>query len=81
MVTVAMAKKFAEDYLRTLKANGMKNTFRSAREIARLMNIAVDKVFRFIVVASANGFMCADNNPMLSYMQPMTLFKVWERKE
>ena len=78
MVTVGMAKEFARDYLGTLKANGMKNTFRSVKEIARLMNISVDKAIRFIGVAKANDFMCDDNNTMPSYMPSLTLFKVYE---
>lgn len=79
MITREMAKEFAKDYLTTLNSNGKKNTFRSAREIANLMNISIEKAIRFIVVSKANGFMCDDNRPMPNYMNFPTLFKVWEK--
>ena len=77
-VTRGMAKEFARDYLGTLKAHGKRNTYRSPREIARLMNITVDKAIKFIVVAKANDFMYEDNKATTSYIPSMTLFKVWE---
>ena len=78
MPTSQQAKEFTRDYLGTLKAKGMKNTFRSAREIARIMGIDADKAIRFVVSAKANGYMCDDAIPMPSYINFPTLFKVWE---
>ena len=77
-VTRGMAKEFARDYLGTLKAHGKRNTYRSPREIARLMNITVDKAIKFIVVAKANNFMYDDNKATAHYISAPTLFKVCE---
>lgn len=78
MITVEMAKEFARDYLGTLKAKGLKNTFRSTMEIARIMGIDFNKACRFVTVAKENRFMCADAYSLPRYMAFPTLFKVWE---
>ena len=78
MVTVEQAKEFARDYLGTLKAKGLKNTFRSIKEISRIMGIDFNKACRFVIVAKENKFMCADAFSLPRYMAFPTLFKVWE---
>ena len=78
MITVEMTKEFARDYLGTLKAKGLKNSFRSIKEIARIMNIDFNKACKFVVIAKDNGYMCEDNYSLPKYMTFPTLFKVWE---
>lgn len=78
MITTQMAKEFARDLLGTLKTKGYKNTLRTVRDIANIMNISIDKAIRFIVVAERNGFMCSDNLKTENYISGFTLYKVWE---
>lgn len=77
-ITVAQAKEFARDYLGTLKAKGMRNTYRSVREIARIMEIDVDKANHFVLTAERNNFMCRDGLVLENFMHFPTLFAVWE---
>ena len=77
-ITEKQAKEFARDYLGTLKAKGMKNTYRSVKEIAKIMEIDFDKANHFVITAERNKFMCRDGLELKNFMNFPTLFKAWE---
>ena len=77
-ITPQQAHEFARDYLGTLKAKGMENTFRSIKSIAQIMGIDFDTACRFVVVAKANEYMSYDNANLKGYINFPTLFRVWE---
>ena len=78
-ITNGMAKEFCRDYIGTCKTKEINPyKFRTVKQIAKIMEIPVNKAIDFIVVAEKANYMVKDAYDIPDTSDFPRMFKVWE---